>query len=163
MRLGMKASSPSSAAFTEISQLLDSAFSPSRSESSLMVALRESGREVLELVLRTDGRISAHIAFTRAYRESTAIGYHLATVAVRPELQRIGLGTALIADALQVPKLASSPIFVLGDPRYYARFGFQRVASPKCPFDPSNEHFQALRWHCDDVFTVGYEPEFQTT
>ena len=157
----MKADRVASGDSAEITVLLDRAFSPSTFESSLMLALRGSGREVLEWVIRSDGRIAAYIAFTRAYRERSAIGFHLAPVAVHPDLQRRGFGTALISETLVLPSIATSPVFVVGDPKYYARFGFQRVVNPSCPFDPGNQHFQALRWVSDDVFTVGYEPEFQ--
>src|SRR5207247_6553370 len=119
----------------EITALLDRAFSPSTFESSLMLALRASGREVLEWVIRSNGRIAGHIAFTRAYRGRSAIGFHLAPVAVHPHLQRRGFGTALISEALVAPSIAAAPVFVLGDPKYYIRFGFQRVANPGCPFD----------------------------
>ena len=142
--------------------MLDRAFAPSTFESSLMLALRRSGRDVLEWVLRSNGRIAAHVAFTRAYRERSVIGFHLAPVAVHPELQRRGFGAALISETLAAPGIATSPVFVVGDPKYYARFGFQRVVNPNCPFDPGNHHFQALRWVSDDAFTIGYEPEFQS-
>jgi len=144
----------------EITALLDRAFSPSTFESLLMLSLRGSGREVLEWVIRSNGRIAAHIAFTRAYRERSAIGFHLAPVAVQPDLQRRGFGTALISETLVAPGIATAPVFVVGDPKYYVRFGFERAANPICPFDPDNQHFQALRWVSDDVFTIGYEPEF---
>src|SRR5262245_42291710 len=157
----MKAGHVASDDSAEITALLDRAFSPSTFESSLMLALRGSGRKVLEWVIRSNGRIVAYIAFTRAYRERSAIGFHLAPVAVHPDLWRHGFGTALISETLIIPSIVVSPVFVVGDPKYYARFAFERVANPICPFDPGNQHFQALRWVSDDLFTVGYEPEFQ--
>lgn len=147
--------------FAEITALLDRAFSPSTAESSLVLALRRTGRQVHEWIIRSNGQIVAHLAFTRAYRRGSAIGFHLAPVAVHPDFQRRGFGTALISETLAAPSIAASPVFVLGDPDYYARFGFQRVARPSCHFDPGNKHFQALRWVSDDVFTIEYEPEFQ--
>src|SRR5262245_51684734 len=100
--------------FGEIATLLNRAFSPSVFESSLVLALRESGREMIERVIRSDGCIAAYIAFTRAYHGCAAIGFHLAPVAVHPELQRRGLGVALISEALVVPTIATAPVFVLG-------------------------------------------------
>jgi predicted N-acetyltransferase YhbS len=49
---------------------------------------------------------------------------------------------------------------VLGEPSYYARFGFRRVKQPICPFDPSNEHFMALHYEDQEGFQIGYESEF---
>ena len=56
--------------------------------------------------------------------------------------------------------IAGSPVFVVGEPSYYTRFGFRRVRQPVCPFEPSNEHFMALHYDSQDEFQVGYEPEF---
>lgn len=144
----------------EIATLLACAFAPSTYETRLVAALRLARRELLEWVVRDSGLIVAHVAFTRAYRAVAPIGWHLAPVSVLPGYQERGLGTALIRHALQDSRLAASPLFVLGPPRYYARFGFTRIAQPACPFDAGNEHFQALRWSNADAFTVGYEPEF---
>ena len=159
----MRAEAANVSDFDDITALLNSAFSPSLFESTLVTALRRSGRSLFEWVIRDRGCIAAHIAFSKAYRGSDAIGYHLAPVAVRPDRQHQGLGSALISQTLRDPSLAAAPVFVLGNPRYYSRFGFERIARLACPFDPSNDHFQALRWHSDASFTIGYEPEFHDT
>ena len=52
------------------------------------------------------------------------------------------------------------PVFVLGDPKYYLRFGFFRVREPRCPFDATNEHFMALRFTGNAPFIIGYEKDF---
>ena len=158
----MKADPVAPGDWDEITALLDRTFAPSAFESALVLALRNAGREVLEWVMRGDGRITAHIAFTKAYRDNVAIGFHLAPLGVHPDFQRRGVGATLVAEALVSPRIAAVPVFVLGDPKYYVRFGFKRVANPTCPFDPGNQHFQALRWASDDSFTIGYEPEFYT-
>lgn len=159
--VSMKVEVPVAGDAAEIRALLDGAFAPSTFESSLVLALRKSRREMLEWIIRSDSRVVAHIAFTRAYRGSSPIGFHLAPVAVLPALQRKGFGTELISQALQHPRLALVPVFVLGDPQYYVRFGFRRITRPICPFEPTNEHFQALRWESSEMFTIGYEPEFK--
>jgi len=145
----------------EVGELLDAVFAPSMFESTLMAGLRHAGREVCERVVRNGGRIIAHVAFTNAYRGTLPIGLHLAPVSVHPGCQRQGVGTFLLTQALAEPGVAERAVFVLGDPRYYGRFGFQRIARPRCPFDRHNQHFQALRWTANDDFAVGYEPEFQ--
>ena len=157
---GMKAEAAEQRDWAGIVEVLDLAFAPSKFESALIAALRQSRREVLEWVLRENGHVVAHVAFTKAYRDGSAIGFHLAPLAVDPKRQRQGLGTILVLQALQDPRLSNSPIFVLGDPRYYRRFGFERIANPSCPFDPGNQHFQAIRWALKDDFVVGYEPVF---
>jgi putative acetyltransferase len=84
----------------------------------------------------------------------------LAPVAVHPEWQRKGLGTDLIRLTLAQPPISYSSVFVLGDPKFYSRFGFFRVQEPRCPFDPTNEHFMALRYTGSDPFVIGYEKDF---
>jgi len=147
--------------WNEVGQLLVAAFGPSKYESALMARLRRAGREVREWMVRKDGRIIAQVAFTNAYRGASPIGLQLAPVSVHPAWQRRGIGTFLLSQSLAVPGIAGTAVFVLGDPHYNGRFGFQLVARPRCPFDPDDQHFQALRWTSADDFTVGYEPEFQ--
>ncbi|MFI5381838.1 MAG: GNAT family N-acetyltransferase [Tepidisphaerales bacterium] len=149
--------------FSETGELLDAAFAPSRYESALMTRLRSAGRPIHEWVLRDEGRIVAYIAFSTAYRGSSPAGFHLAPLAVLPGCQRRGFGASLARQALAHPDLAQHAVFVLGDQNYYRRFGFLRILNPHCPFDPRNEHFQALRWAPADDFEIGYEPEFHTT
>jgi putative acetyltransferase len=157
----MKMEAVGASDWDDVGELLDAAFSPSTFESTLMAGLRHAGREVCEWVVRKDGRIIAHVAFTNAYRGTLPIGLHLAPVSVHPGCQRQGIGTFLLTQALAARGVAERAVFVLGDPRYYGRFGFQRIARPRCPFDRHNQHFQALRWTANDDFAVGYEPEFQ--
>jgi putative acetyltransferase len=146
----------------EVDQLLNLAFAGSTFESSLVSGLRHAGRDIIERIIRQDRRIVAHLAISMAYRGATPIGFHLAPVAVHPEYQRHGFGTSLVFRTLAESRVAKAPIFVLGDPHFYGRFGFRRMERPSCSFDPSNQHFQALRWECDDEFTIGYEAEFQS-
>ena len=147
--------------WTEVDQLLNFAFAGSTFESALVTSLRRAGRDIIERIIRRDGRIVAYLAISIAYRGPAPIGYHLAPVAVHPVYQGHGFGTSIVFRALAEPRVAEASIFVLGDPRFYARFGFRRVQTPSCSFDPGNQHFQALRWTSNDEFTIGYEPEFQ--
>ena len=69
----------------------------------------------------------------------------LAPVAVLPRHQRRGLGTRLIENGLaQLSRLHSEAVFVLGDPAYYARFGFQstREFGIACELPVSVDAFQ---------------------
>lgn len=63
----------------------------------------------------------------------------LAPLAVAPESQRKGIGTALIRDGLNHLKSGGiSQVFVLGDPSYYGRSGFatETALTPPCPVPP---------------------------
>jgi putative acetyltransferase len=51
----------------------------------------------------------------------------LAPLAVAPERQREGIGSALTRAVLAAADVRGEPlVLVLGDPRYYVRFGFRR-------------------------------------
>jgi putative acetyltransferase len=49
----------------------------------------------------------------------------LGPVAVLPAVQGLGIGSALVERALE---LADTPVVLLGDPRWYSRFGFRHAA-----------------------------------
>jgi putative acetyltransferase len=144
----------------EIVRLLDLAFAPNQFESRLILALARNARPTCQWLIEIDGVLLAHICYSRAYREERAIGFHLAPVAIHPEHQRRGLGSSIIGDTLLQTPIAGSPVLVVGGTSYYTRFGFRRVTRPVCRFEPSNEHFMALRYASQDEFLLGYEPEF---
>ena len=49
----------------------------------------------------------------------------------------------------------------VGDPNYYARFGFKIDKTQKCSFDPSGEHFMVISQGSPlPARDVGYEEEF---
>ena len=144
-----------------IEKLLDQAFAPSRFESSLVKGLVLNGRNIHHWLLEQDRQLLAYVCYSQAYRRGTEpIGWHLAPVAVRPEWQRKGHGSELIRHTLAQFPISGRPVFVLGDPGYYARFGFSRIREPHCPYDLSNEHFMALRYTGRESFMIGYEREF---
>ncbi len=146
--------------YDKITHLLDQAFTDSRSESTLVTQLRRHGKSICEWVVDDANGIVGYICYSRAFRGHEMIGYHLAPVAVRIDAQRRGIGSSLILESLKKVGDGCSPVFVLGDPLYYHRFGFSLIENPICPFDPTNEHFMALRWTKCPAFTIGYEEEF---
>ncbi|MFJ6213674.1 GNAT family N-acetyltransferase [Streptomyces sp. NPDC092296] len=71
----------------------------------------------------------------------------LAPVAVAPEWQRTGVGTLVVRAALQAAEGAGERlVVVLGDPRYYRRFGFTPASGHGVtgPYDVPDAVFQAL-------------------
>lgn len=105
-------------------------------EAALVERLREAGDVLFELVCETDGRITGHILFSRLWADRYELFAALAPLAVRPDLQRTGLGSELVRAGLEMAReFGAHGILVLGDPAYYPRFGFTpeaaaRVAAP---------------------------------
>jgi putative acetyltransferase len=119
-------------------------------EADLVERLRTAGDLVLALIAEaTDGRLLGYVAFVRlALHEGGWSDYAagLAPLAVAPDHQRRGVGSALVREGLAVlKKRGERLVFVLGDPAYYARFGFraETAASFHAPY--GGPHFMALR------------------
>lgn len=141
--------------------LLQRAFPSSDYEVKLVQNLHENGRAVHEWVCIQTGKVIAYIAFSNAYNGSAVCGLHLAPMAVSPDFQRRGVGSELLRFALRQEVIKSQALYVLGEPAYYSRFGFEPCGLPICPFDRNNAHFLAMRNVSAGHFVVGYEPEFQ--
>lgn len=141
--------------------LLRQAFPGSSYEERLFLNLHRQGRALHEWVCVHTGRYIAYIAFTNAYRNNDVCGLHLGPLAVNPQYQNQGIGSELLGFALRQKEIKDKTIFVLGQPRFYERFGFTRCDQPRCPFDRGNAHFLALQNDCQHPYLVGYEPEFK--
>ena len=142
--------------------LLQRAFPGSDYETGLVKKLHENGRPVHEWVCIHAGKVIAYIAFSNAYHGKEICGLHLAPIAVAPDFQKQGAGSELLRFALRQDTIKSQPLFVLGEPGYYHRFGFEPCSQPICAFDTNNAHFLSMRNNIGTSFIVGYEPEFST-
>lgn len=108
-------------------------------EANLVTQLRRSESLVVELVAERGTNIAGYIAFPRL-RIETASGLieaaGLAPLAVAPQIQRQGIGSALVEEGcMRLADTGTGIVFVLGNPRYYGRLGFKgdkaaRFASP---------------------------------
>jgi putative acetyltransferase len=141
--------------------LLRRAFPGSDYEVNLVQNFHQHGTEIHEWACIHTGKVIAYLAFSHAYQGNRVCGLHLAPMAVAPEFQRQGIGAELLRFALRQVVIKNRPLFVLGEPRYYQKFGFVPCHMPICPFEQNNDHFLSLRNSTTDPFTVGYEPEFK--
>ena len=140
--------------------LLRRAFPGSDYESELVRLFHQNDRAIHDWVCIHTNKVIGYLAFSKAYHDGEACGLHLAPMAVAPEYQKQGVGTELLRFALRQEPVKSRAIFVLGEPHYYRRFGFEPCKTPICPFDKDNRHFLSIRNQPDEKFVVGYEPEF---
>ena len=143
-----------------ISHLLERSFAPSVSEAELVRSLKRRGKISFDFVAEDRGHIAAYVCYSAAYDSGRGmIGYHLAPLAVLPEKQRQGIGLQLMRESLALIG-KQLPVYVLGDPEYYARFGFRADKTQTCSFDPEGRSFLVLFESPLPPREVFYEQEF---
>jgi putative acetyltransferase len=99
-------------------------------EAEIVVRLRDSSAFIpgLSIVAEEDGEIVGHILLTRVKLDppSDSRIVSLAPMAVVPERQRRGIGSALVRGGLEVAReLGEEVVVLIGHPEYYPRFGFE--------------------------------------
>jgi putative acetyltransferase len=147
--------------YVKVSALLQQAFPRSRYEVRLVEKLRQNRKIVQEWVCIHRNTVIAFIAFSNAFDGANVCGLHLAPLAVKPQMQNQGVGSELLRFALRQEIIKDNTIFVLGDPDFYRKFGFEPCDVPICPFDKNNAHFLSIRNTPSHEYTVGYEREFK--
>ena len=139
-------------------------------EARIVELLRESGRSAVSLVAEVDGEVIGHVIYSAvvaadAEKEFRAVS--LGPVGVRPAWQSQGHGSILIREGLRRCSAEGyHAVVLLGNPGYYARFGFQ----------PAHRAGLENEWGVHDEFMVltlregaldlvrgmvRYAPEFQ--
>ncbi len=99
---------------------------PTDAEAVLVERLRAAGRLRVSLVAVVEGEVVGHIAFSPVSLDERVAGLGLAPVAVLPAVAGRGVGGTLVREGLSACRAAGAGlVVVLGDPAYYARFGFQ--------------------------------------
>lgn len=97
-------------------------------EANIVDKLRRSCDGLLSLVAVVGDDIVGHILFSPVEVECNHViirGMGLAPMAVLPEWQRQGIGSALVQHGLAILRERLCPfVIVLGHPEYYPRFGF---------------------------------------
>jgi len=99
--------------------------------ADLVDALRSSPDWIdgLSFVAELDGRVVAHILFSRALLDAPprlVEVLELGPVGVAGAYQGRGIGSALVRYGLEQVRRRSEPlVFLEGDPAYYSRFGFE--------------------------------------
>ena len=99
-------------------------------ETRILDRLRADGDvlDALTLVADLHGEVVGHLVCSRATMgEGPSIA--LGPIAVHPDHQGEGIGSALVAAVLVTADLGGEPsVVLLGDPGWYAHFGFQTAA-----------------------------------
>ncbi|UYO93083.1 GNAT family N-acetyltransferase [Pollutimonas sp. M17] len=125
-----------------IQAVIESAFlgapHANRNEQFILAALRDAGALTLSLVAVVDESIVGNVAVSPVSISDGAPGWFgVGPVAVVPDLQRRGIGSELMREALaRLSEQGASGCVVLGDPSYYQRFGFTNNAGLVLPDIP---------------------------
>jgi putative acetyltransferase len=142
-------------------------------EGKLVNAIRESEHFIpeLSLVAEENGEVIGYILFSKIFIKqdgelTEAIA--LAPMAVQPEFQGKGVGSALVKEGLVKCKQLGYPlVIVLGHPEFYPRFGFEKASDKGIvpPFPVPDEVFMVceLKEGAADKMKgeVVYPPSFQ--
>lgn len=131
-------------------------------EPYIVDRLRADGELVLSLVYESQRGIVGHVAFSSARLSSGDEGWlTLGPISVLPDVQRMGIGGALIAEAKRrLEQAGYRGIILVGDPGYYGRHGFRQgtpitLDGPLAPFVQT----YSFDSHTPEA-TVGFAPAF---
>ncbi len=123
-------------------------------EADAVDALQRNRKTVLSLVAEVEGAIVGHILFARTTIEtgtSTVIEASLGPIAVLPDRQHQGIGSAMIlAGVARCRELGFGSVFLLGNPAYYGRFGFRPASEHGIAYHQAlsrPDAFQVLELH----------------
>lgn len=151
---------------TEIEAVTISAFlkapHTSHTEQFIVSALRRAGKLTVSLVADAGGKVIGHVAVSPVSISDGASGWFgLGPISVVPQHQRSGVGSRLTREALRILRdQGAAGCVLLGEPRYYSRFGFQVDPGLTLP-DVPPEYFQAVSFDSSRPHgTVSYHEAF---
>ncbi len=138
-------------------------------EAKLISALHGGGFTRVSLVAECDSEVVGHILFSELAihtKNSVVPALSLAPMAVMPEFQRQGIGSALVRRGLELCKEDGHRIvLVVGHRDFYPRFGFSRALALNLESPYSGDSFMVLELTpgaLDGVIgRVVYPPPFQ--
>ena len=119
-------------------------------EGRLVEMLREHEGVLLSLVAVAEERVVGHILFspvTLTTDIAEVSGAGLGPMSVRPEFQRMGVGSKLVRSGIERIRQRGFPfIVVLGHAEYYPLFGFERASEygVSCQWEVPDEAFMIM-------------------
>jgi putative acetyltransferase len=115
-------------------------------EPFIMDALWRAGAATVALVAEDAGKILGQVAFSKVKVGGAEVGWHgCGPLLVLPERHMQGIGGALMQAGLErLRALGAKGRVLVGNPKYYSRFGFENTDAMRVPGAPP-EVFMALR------------------
>lgn len=136
-----------------------------QTEHLIVDALRDNGTLSLSLIAEESGELVGCIAFSPIRINGRECGWFgLGPVAVAPDRQGLGIGSELVQSGIrQLRSRHAHGCVVLGEPEYYARFGFAPLPDLTLEGVPG-KYFMA-RPLVDEIPAgkVDYDPAFHIT
>ena len=139
-------------------------------EADLVDVLRRVADPQISLVATWEGEVVGHIFFSPVSigeGDSTTLALGLGPMAVDPDFQRRGVGSALVRAGLEACRRAGHKIVVvIGHPNFYPRFGFvsARRRGLGCEYAVPDEVFMVAELEPNALAGVSgmvrYLPEF---
>jgi putative acetyltransferase len=124
-----------------VRKIVEEAF-PQPAEAKLVDQVRADGDAVIAAVALYEGVVIGFVMFSKMAAPFRALG--LGPVAVKPVWQRKEIGSRLIRWGLEQAERAGwQGVFVLGDPRFYRRFGFDPALASGFVSPYAGPHFMA--------------------
>jgi putative acetyltransferase len=114
-------------------------------EQYIVRELRRAGQLTVSLVAVQNGTVVGHVAISPVTIDDGTRGWFgLGPVSVTPQQQGLGIGARLVREALQqLRALGGKGCVLVGEPAYYARFGFRAEPPLVLPGVPP-AYFQAV-------------------
>jgi putative acetyltransferase len=134
----------------------------SHTEQHIVSALRKAGSLTVSLVAELNGKIIAHVAVSPVcISDGASAWFGLGPISVTPEHQRCGVGSRLMREALRLLReKGAAGCVLLGEPKYYSRFGFRVDPNLILPHVPLG-YFQAISFDSSRPHgTVSYHEAF---
>ncbi len=136
-----------------------------QTETFIMAALRRAGALTVSLVAEEDGHICGQAAFSPVEIDGAPSDWYGAgPIAVTPERQHCGIGSALMEEGLgRLHRLGGGGCMLVGDPAWYQRFGFH--TEPRLTLEGvPPEVFMVLAFgKTIPAGTVAFHPAFAAT
>lgn len=131
------------------------------SELALALIADETAQPLLALVAEEDGEVVGSVIFSAVHitGAKNISAFILAPLAVANRYQRIGIGRELVNSGLRtLRERGAVMVFVLGDPRYYGRYGFSSRHQVRAPHPlPYPEAWMAMALQGDALGSVSGE------
>jgi len=134
-----------------------------QTEQFIIRALRADHALSVSLVAEDAGRIVGHIALSPVTVSDGAAGwYGLGPISVEPDLQRHGIGRALMESGLaELRKIGAKGCVLVGEPTFYIRFGFANNPALVLEGVPQEFFFSISLGASSTHGNVQFHPAFQ--